>query len=195
MRVKGRWAVHWLVIGVLALTVAGCNKQEGTATPKSTTEATPPPAATAPKPEAPAATAKQEGAKVEESAAVQAARKLGTPTDNPVVTLPSGLQYIEVKEGQGEPAKAGDSVQVHYTGWLVDGKEFDSSLRRGKPFPFALGAGRVIRGWDEGVVGMKPGGVRKLIIPPQLGYGPGGYPPVIPPDATLIFEVQYLGKQ
>jgi FKBP-type peptidyl-prolyl cis-trans isomerase len=194
MRVKGRGAVHWLVIGVLALTVAGCNKQEGTAAPKSTTEATPPPAAPAPKPEAPAATTEQEGAKVEESAAVQAARKLGTPTDNPVVTLPSGLQYIEVKQGQGEPAKAGDSVQVHYTGWLVDGTEFDSSLKRGQPFVFPLGAGRVIRGWDEGVAGMKPGGVRKLIIPPDLGYGAPGAGSVIPPNATLIFEVQYLGK-
>jgi FKBP-type peptidyl-prolyl cis-trans isomerase len=194
MRVKARWAVHGLVIAALALAVVGCTSKEETATPKGRTEATPPPAATAPKPEAPAAAPKQGGATVQESAAVQAARKLGTPTDKPVVTLPSGLQYIEVKEGEGEAAKAGDTVRVHYTGWLENGTEFDSSLKRGQPFVFPLGAGRVIRGWDEGVAGMKPGGVRKLIVPSDLGYGARGAGSVIPPNATLIFEVQYLGK-
>lgn len=194
MRVKARWAVHGVVIAALALAVTGCNNKEKTATSQSATQATPQqPAAPQAKTAAPAAPG-QEG-EVTESAAVQAARKLGTPTDNPVVSLPSGLQYIDVKEGQGEPAKAGDMVQVHYTGWLENGTEFDSSLKRGQPFVFQLGAGRVIRGWDEGVAGMKPGGVRKLIIPPDLGYGARGAGGVIPPNATLIFEVQYLGKQ
>jgi len=134
--------------------------------------------------------------KVTESAAVQAARKLGTATDKPVVTTASGLQYIDLKEGSGEPAKAGDTGTVNYTGWLVDGAKFDSSFNPGRqPFSFPLGAGKVIRGWDEGVVGMKPAGVRKLIIPSDLGYGPEGSPPVIPPNATLIFEVIYIGKQ
>lgn len=193
MRVKGRWITHGLVIAALALAVVGCNKQEQA--PTGTPQATPPPAATAPEPGTPAAPApKQEGAKVTESAAVQAARKLGTPTDKPVVTMPSGLAYIDVKVGEGEAAKAGDTVRVHYTGWLENGTEFDSSLKRGQPFSFPLGAGRVIRGWDEGVAGMKPGGVRKLIIPSDLGYGAQGAGGVIPPNATLIFEVQYLGK-
>lgn len=129
-----------------------------------------------------------------ESAAVKAARKLGTPTEQPVVKTASGLEYIEAKVGEGEAAQAGERVTVHYTGWLVDGTKFDSSLDRNQPFTFPLGGGRVIRGWDEGVAGMKPGGVRKLIIPSDLGYGPAGSPPKIPPDATLIFEVSCLGK-
>jgi len=124
-----------------------------------------------------------------------AAGKLGTATTNPVVVLASGLAYIDVTAGSGAQAGAGQIVSVHYTGWLVNGAKFDSSLDRGQPFQFPLGAGQVIRGWDEGVAGMRVGGVRKLIIPPQLGYGAGGRPPVIPPNATLIFEVQLLGVQ
>ncbi|MCJ7797968.1 MAG: FKBP-type peptidyl-prolyl cis-trans isomerase, partial [Thermoleophilia bacterium] len=92
-------------------------------------------------------------------------------------------------------AKAGQMVSVHYTGWLVNGTKFDSSKDRGQPFQFALGGGMVIKGWDEGVAGMKVGGVRKLIIPFELGYGARGRPPVIPPSATLIFEVDLLGVQ
>jgi FKBP-type peptidyl-prolyl cis-trans isomerase len=122
-----------------------------------------------------------------------AARALGTVTENEVVTAESGLRYIDVKEGEGAVAKAGDTVDVHYTGWLVSGTKFDSSVDRGQPFTFPLGAGRVIRGWDEGVAGMKVGGVRKLILPPDLGYGARGNAPRIPPDATLIFEVELLG--
>ncbi len=152
--------------------------------------------AAAPKAKKPAATAPKKGAKPQESAAVQQARKLGTPTKAPVRKTKTGLEYIDVKPGKGAPAKAGDTVSMQYTGWLVDGKKFDSSKDHGgRPFEFPLGARQVIPGWDEGVAGMKPGGVRKLIIPPQLGYGPRGMPPVIPPNAMLIFEVQYLGKK
>lgn len=105
----------------------------------------------------------------------------------------SGLKYDDLIEGEGEAAKAGQRVVVHYTGWLTDGSKFDSSLDRNDPFSFALGAGQVIRGWDEGVQGMKIGGKRKLTIPPQLGYGARGAGGVIPPNATLVFEVELLG--
>jgi len=124
---------------------------------------------------------------------VAAAQALGTKTENEAVTAASGLQHIDVKEGDGAAAKAGDTVEVHYTGWFVDGTKFDSSVDRGQPYAFLLGAGGVIRGWDEGVAGMKVGGVRKLIVPPDLGYGGAGRAPRIPPNATLIFEVELLG--
>src|SRR6266446_2051707 len=104
--------------------------------------------------------------------------------DEKVITTKSGLKYVELKEGTGDEAKAGQTVEVHYTGWLKDGT---------KSFEFKLGAGKVIKGWDEGVVGMKVGGTRKLIIPPELGYGKRGYPGAIPPDAELTFEVELLG--
>jgi FKBP-type peptidyl-prolyl cis-trans isomerase FkpA len=108
------------------------------------------------------------------------------------VTTASGLKYQDIKEGTGDVATAGKTVAVHYTGWLTDGKKFDSSKDRGQPFEFPLGGGRVIRGWDEGVQGMKVGGVRKLTIPPELGYGARGAGGVIPPNATLVFEVELL---
>ena len=110
-----------------------------------------------------------------------------------VVSTASGLKYIDLKIGEGRAAKEGDSVTVHYTGKFKDGKKFDSSLDRGKPFTFDLGAGMVIKGWDEGVAGMKPGGKRKLIIPFELAYGAQGKPPTIPPAAELTFEVDLLG--
>ncbi len=109
-----------------------------------------------------------------------------------IITTESGLKYEEVTEGTGTEAKAGTYVTVHYTGWLTDGQKFDSSKDRNDPFQFALGAGMVIRGWDEGVQGMKVGGVRKLTIPPELGYGVRGAGGVIPPNATLVFEVELL---
>lgn len=110
-----------------------------------------------------------------------------------VHTLPSGLVYEDLVVGEGQVAEAGHSATVHYTGWLTDGTKFDSSLDRGDPFQFSLGAGQVIRGWDEGVQGMHIGGKRKLTIPSDLGYGSRGAGGVIPPNATLVFEVELLG--
>jgi FKBP-type peptidyl-prolyl cis-trans isomerase len=95
--------------------------------------------------------------------------------------------------GEGAEATAGKTVSVHYTGTLTDGSKFDSSRDRGRPFDFVLGGGQVIKGWDQGVAGMKIGGTRKLTIPPELGYGARGFPPVIPPNSTLVFEVELLG--
>ena len=116
-----------------------------------------------------------------------------TMSDSKTVTTPSGLKYEDVTPGTGEAATAGKTVSVHYTGWLTNGKKFDSSKDRGQPFEFPLGGGRVIKGWDEGVAGMKVGGVRKLTIPASLGYGSRGAGGVIPPDATLVFDVELLG--
>ena len=108
------------------------------------------------------------------------------------VTTQSGLKYTDVVVGTGAEAKTGQTAVVHYTGWLTDGKKFDSSKDRGQPFSFPLGRGQVIKGWDEGVVGMKVGGKRELMIPPDLGYGARGAGGVIPPNATLKFEVELL---
>jgi len=102
------------------------------------------------------------------------------------------LQIEDLKVGDGREAKAGDRVTVHYVGTLTDGTKFDSSRDRGQGFTFELGAGRVIQGWDRGVAGMKIGGLRKLTIPPELAYGTRGFPPVIPPSSTLVFEVELL---
>jgi FKBP-type peptidyl-prolyl cis-trans isomerase FkpA len=110
-------------------------------------------------------------------------------------TTASGLIIEELKVGTGAEAAAGQHVSVHYTGWLTDGTKFDSSKDRGDPFEFPLGAGHVIRGWDEGVQGMKVGGSRKLTIPADLGYGACGAGGVIPPNATLVFEVDLLGTE
>lgn len=114
-----------------------------------------------------------------------------------VKTMSNGLKYVDVASGSGPEAKPGQRVEVHYTGWLDQGgqkgKKFDSSVDRNEPFSFSLGAGEVIRGWDEGVAGMKVGGKRTLIIPAELGYGARGAGGVIPPNATLIFDVELLG--
>ena len=112
--------------------------------------------------------------------------------DSDYVKTPSGLQVHDLKVGDGTSPSAGKKVTVHYTGWLTDGKRFDSSVVKNRPFTFEIGRRRVIKGWDEGVMSMKVGGVRQLKVLPALGYGAGGHPPVIPRNATLIFEVELL---
>ncbi len=131
-----------------------------------------------------------------------AARKPAVPnTNSPTkvtgdgVKTASGLIYWDIRVGNGEVAKEGNHVRVHYTGWLTTGKKFDSSVDAGKPFDFTIGNGEVIKGWEEGVAGMRVGGKRQLRIPPDLGYGADGSPDTIPPNATLIFDVQLLGVQ
>jgi FKBP-type peptidyl-prolyl cis-trans isomerase len=188
------WLVRSLAAGAALLTAfaLGCQRPQGEAppAPKSDAATSTPARPAAPAPEQ----AAKPAAPAKERAAVAAARKLGTSADQPAVTTASGLQYIDVKQGSGAAVKSQDMVAVHYTGWLVDGAKFDSSLDRGEPFMFSVGRGMVIKGWDEGLVGMKPGGVRKLIIPPQLGYGETGSGP-IPANATLIFEIRLLKAQ
>ena len=116
-----------------------------------------------------------------------------TMSDANAVTTPSGLKYVELKEGTGATPQAGQTVEVHYVGTLEDGTKFDSSRDRGQPFSFKIGVGQVIKGWDEGLSTMKVGGRRQLIIPAELGYGSRGAGGVIPPNATLLFDVELLG--
>lgn len=116
-------------------------------------------------------------------------------TDTNVITTASGLQYIDIQEGTGPSPVAGKIVVVHYTGTLEDGKKFDSSVDRGEPFQFPIGKGVVIKGWDEGVMSMKVGGKRKLIIPAELGYGSRAIPGVIPANSTLHFDVELIAIQ
>jgi FKBP-type peptidyl-prolyl cis-trans isomerase len=119
-----------------------------------------------------------------------------TKVTGPGVKTDSGLQYWDIRVGNAETAKEGSHVRVHYTGWLTNGKKFDSSVDAGKPFDFTIGNGEVIKGWEEGVAGMRVGGKRQLRIPPDLGYGAEGTPDgPIPPNATLIFDVQLLAVQ
>lgn len=169
-----------LACGLLA---GGCKQGQNAEAPStppggpgiSSTSAPAAPASTATTPEKPAA-----GKEKQASAAEK------------VVTTPSGLKYVDLKVGKGESPKPGATVYVHYTGTLQDGTKFDSSRDRGKPFDFVIGQGAVIKGWDEGVATMKPGGRRKLIIPSNLAYGAEGRPPVIPPNATLTFDIELL---
>lgn len=129
------------------------------------------------------------------SASDQATAASGDCVEGEQITTDSGLEYEDTKCGSGEEAETGSSVLVHYTGTLEDGTKFDSSRDRNQPFPFTIGAQEVIAGWDEGVAGMKVGGIRVLTIPPELGYGETGFPPVIPPDATLVFEIELVEVQ
>jgi FKBP-type peptidyl-prolyl cis-trans isomerase len=134
-------------------------------------------------------------------AAAQSTAKKAADTSAPTkvsgegVKTASGLRYWDIKVGTGQAAKEGSHVRVHYTGWLTTGKKFDSSVDAGKPFDFTIGNGDVIKGWEEGVAGMKVGGKRQLRIPPELGYGANGYPGSIPANATLIFDIQLLQVQ
>jgi FKBP-type peptidyl-prolyl cis-trans isomerase FkpA len=133
----------------------------------------------------------QEASQVKKAKPAAKKAKASTKT----ITTASGLKFQVLKKGNGTVAMSGQIVSVHYTGWLTDGTKFDSSVDRGQPFQFTLGAGQVIRGWDEGVAGMKVGEKRKLTIPPDLGYGERGAGGVIPPNATLVFDVELLGVQ
>ncbi|MBV9623031.1 MAG: FKBP-type peptidyl-prolyl cis-trans isomerase [Acidobacteria bacterium] len=118
-----------------------------------------------------------------------------TKVIGPGTKTPAGLEYWDIRPGTGATAKNGQKVTVHYTGWLTTGKKFDSSVDARKPFSFTIGTGEVIKGWDEGVTGMKVGGKRQLRVPPQLAYGERGYPGVIPPNSTLIFDIRLLSVQ
>lgn len=163
-----------LIAACVALAFVGCNKVDDkmeTNTSVSSTEATPKAAETT--------ASYSDDAKTTEAAATNQK------------TLPSGTIVIDEKVGDGAEATTGKNVLVHYTGTFEDGKKFDSSVGR-EPLPFTLGGGNVIKGWDEGVVGMKVGGKRKLIIPPAQAYGTDGYPPVIPPNSTLHFDVELI---
>ena len=122
------------------------------------------------------------------------AAALGVDTAS-MTKAPAGFWYTDIAAGHGEVAEPGRTVRVHYTGWLPNGKKFDSSRDRGEPFAFTLGAGQVITGWDEGVKGMKVGGRRKLVLPPAMAYGEAGAPPDIPPGSTLVFDVEVLGLE
>lgn len=127
--------------------------------------------------------------------AIAAMRYNELPGKTPAPSTPpasAGLKVTDLKDGTGKAAKSGDRVSVHYIGTLTNGTKFDASRDHGKPFEFTLGAGDVIKGWDEGVAGMKEGGKRKLVVPPELGYGARGAGGVIPPNATLIFEIELL---
>jgi peptidylprolyl isomerase len=124
-----------------------------------------------------------------------AAPEIDSDTGKPIVTTPSGLKYVDITVGTGPAVKTGDDLSVNYEGKLTDGKKFDSSYDRGQPFDLILGVTQVIPGWTEGLSTMKVGGVRKLIIPPQLGYGQEGMGDVIPPNATLIFKVEIVSDK
>ena len=186
------------VFGALFAISVGCGQQEpvptATLQPTATLEPTQVPTPTSiPTLEA---TSDAKGAAGEQSSGAPESGSATIPNEvsmEEYTTTPSGLQYKDLKVGDGEAARAGVTAVVHYTGWLLDGSKFDSSVDRGTPFEFPLGAGRVIRGWDEGVASMNVGGKRELIIPADLAYGDRGAGGVIPPGATLKFEVELLG--
>lgn len=187
--------LRWGTIGLLALLAAGCQE------PTQMVPVGPPGVEFSRVPPVP----EGEGAQALGEAAVQSASQPTTAT--PVAsniplaestavgqanTLPSGLSYETLAEGTGEPVKSGQTAVVHYTGTLTDGQKFDSSRDRNQPFPVRLGTGSVIQGWEQGIPGMKVGERRKLTIPSDLAYGDQGQPPVIPPKATLIFDVELI---
>ena len=190
-------AVPVLLMG-LAVFAFGCGQPEPvpTATLEPTASPTPTSAPTATSIPTLEAASDSNEATGEQSAAAPESGSATTPKEvsmDEYTTTPSGLQYKDLTVGDGEAASQGATAVVHYTGWLLNGTKFDSSVDRGTPFEFPLGAGRVIRGWDEGVGSMNVGGKRELIIPPDLAYGDRGAGGVIPPGATLKFEVELLG--
>jgi FKBP-type peptidyl-prolyl cis-trans isomerase len=164
-----------VVVALAILALAGCSRLTSPPEPEPQANASPKPAPT------------QSAAPTQPSAAPAA-----QPSGMPATPDPS-LGIVDVKVGSGAAAKAGDKVKVHYTGTLTNGKEFDSSRKRNQPFEFTLGQHQVIAGWDQGVAGMKVGGKRKLTIPPSLGYGPRGMGAAIPPNSTLLFDVELVG--
>ena len=199
-----RWFVVVAVLAALVALTVGCDQSEPVPTatleptivPTPTTIATPTTVPTPTTIPTLKAASDSNGAVREPSAAAPASEPAATPNEvsmEEYTTTPSGLQYRDLTVGEGTAASQGDTAVVHYTGWLLNGTKFDSSVDRGTPFEFPLGAGRVIRGWDEGVGSMNVGGKRELIIPPDLAYGDRGAGGVIPPGATLKFEVELLG--
>lgn len=180
-----------LIPCTLALAVAACGRVETSAQPIPTFS---PIAAEAPTVAAPDAGAAPTVAAPDAGAAAPATGGPQQVDPAKIVTTPSGLKYVDLKAGTGAEATNGKKLSVHYTGWLQNGTKFDSSRDRGEPFPLTLGQGSVIPGWEEGLTGMKVGGQRQLIIPPDLAYGAAGQGP-IPPSATLIFEVELLDAQ
>ena len=184
MSTTRKWALT--LFCAVALVAFGCERSGERATTAPT--ATRAPAAIATAVMKPTAAAPTAGAETGAAAP-------GAAGTEETVTTASGLSYVDIKQGTGASPKTGQTAVVHYTGWLTDGKKFDSSRDRGTPFRFRVGQGQVIKGWDEGVATMQVGGVRKLTIPPQLGYGAAGAGGVIPPNATLVFEVELIGVE
>ena len=177
-----------ILLILLLVFLGACTPSEQ---PKPSEPATP--AATEPAPAT--APPSQPAAEAAKPAPESVSASKTAPAELKTVTTGSGLKYQDLMVGKGPTPKAGSQVMVHYTGWLTNGNKFDSSVDRGQPFLFRLGRGEVIKGWDEGVATMHVGGKRKLTIPSGLAYGAKGYPGAIPPNSTLIFEVELLGFQ